>query len=166
MYSSSILKMPVNYLAKDCPLYFKMLLSTDPNLMRVLGLFKIPVLNWCSAKSGNIFAHDLAGIFKTCTNRMFILDYFANINTSFHPFCLKIGTHIVFDTSKVRAKGFLVQRISRDVAPVRILARLISRKRCRTKFFGTNLGTIVTNLCTNFHKDSMVETKVSILVKK
>ena len=57
---------------------------------------------------GHIFAHDLAGIVKTCTtkSKMFIFDSFTNVNALFNQFCLKIGTHIVCDSVKVPAKGF------------------------------------------------------------
>ena len=70
---------------------------------------------------------------------------FDEIDTSFQQFCLKIGTHIVFDRSKVRAAPY------RGISGAELR---YATKRCQTEAesFVMNLATIATNMCqcTNF----------------
>ena len=84
-------------------------------------------------------------IVKTCTSRTLIFYYFANIETSFQLFRLKIGIHILF-------ARFVPKEIRANYARFHISAGSFATKRCRTKCFGTNqnLETLATKMNKNF----------------
>ena len=58
-----------------------------------------------------------------------IFNFFDNVDTSYQPFCLKISTHIVCDSSKVRAKGFLATSLQRGNNDMREFRRVIPPAR-------------------------------------
>ena len=57
----------------------------------------------------------------------------------------KIGRHVLLDSSNVRTKGYVWHRfVAPKCAYASEFAHICATKRCRTKSFGTNIGTNTT----------------------